>query len=228
VLPQDAAFDELRLKDVPAGTFLLPGNRIDPLIHFAGRTRITFSEDKTATRLADLRELIDREKQLVKSSHGQLELDYGAGVLTVNTPSAQGASGNLLAAGEVQLKDVVFQSPLDLAHIILVALDDKPLANSDRMLLQVMSEERSTDFRVVPQNQIQLIQDIGKDPWQVRELEGEVRLVRSDADQLSVTALDLNGVPVQRVGSADRISLLPKVIYYLISTEHSGPQAGTR
>ncbi len=227
-LPQDAAFDELRLKDVPPGTFVLPGNRIDPLIHFAGRTRIAFSQNDSTTRLADLNELIDREQQLVKSSHGQLELNYGTGVLTMNAASAQGASGNLQAAGEIQLNDVIVQSPLDLAHIVLVALDEKPLATSQRILLQVMSEERSSGFRVIPQNQIQLIQDIGTDPWQVRELEGEIRMTRPDANQLSVTALDLNGVPVQKVGSADRLSLLPNVIYYLISTESVTARPGTR
>ncbi len=37
-LPQDAAFDELRLKDVSQGTTLKPGQRTDPLVHYVGRT----------------------------------------------------------------------------------------------------------------------------------------------------------------------------------------------
>ena len=43
-LPQDASFDELRLKDVPTGTELKANSVIDPLVHYAGRTNVTFSE----------------------------------------------------------------------------------------------------------------------------------------------------------------------------------------
>ncbi len=42
-LPQDAALDELRLKDIPTGVAVKPGGRIDPLIHYAGRTEVNFS-----------------------------------------------------------------------------------------------------------------------------------------------------------------------------------------
>ena len=41
-LPQDASFDELRLKDVPKGLTVAPGQVIDPLVHFTGRTSVTF------------------------------------------------------------------------------------------------------------------------------------------------------------------------------------------
>ena len=53
-LPQDAALDELRLKDVPKGTTLKPGNVIDPLVHFAGRTNVNFTERGGPARLKDL------------------------------------------------------------------------------------------------------------------------------------------------------------------------------
>ena len=41
-LPQDAALDELRLADVPKGTEVKPGQRIDPLIHYAGQVAVSF------------------------------------------------------------------------------------------------------------------------------------------------------------------------------------------
>jgi hypothetical protein len=215
-LPRNAAFDQLRLKDVPEGTELRPGNRLDPLIHFAGRTRVTFGQTASPARLIDLSDLVDRRQQIVRSSTGELTLDYGIGLLSINAPSAQGVSGNLRAAGEITLRDVRVSSKLDLAHIVLVSLDDRPLRSCDRMLLQVMSEEKSAGFQTVPQGAIQLIAKVGSDPWRVRRLEGEVRVTRADAAQLTVTALDLNGVPVTRIGSADRFELLPTVIYYLI------------
>ncbi len=137
-------------------------------------------------------------------------------LLTINAPSVQGASGNLKAAGEVSLRDVTISSKLDLVHVVLVALDEQPLRQSRRILLQVMSEEKNTNFLAVPQGDLRWIQNLGTNPWRVRYLEGEVRLRRPDADQWQVTALDLNGVPSQPLGSADHITLLPTVIYYLL------------
>jgi hypothetical protein len=215
-MPQDAAFDELRLKDVPAGTELKPGNRVDPLIHFAGRAHVTFASAAGSARTQDLSKLVDRAHQTVTSSTGELKLDYGRGVLTINAPATQGVSGNLRAASEVVLSDVRLQCPLDLAHIVIVALDGQPLRTSKRMLLQAMSEEKNSGFRAVPQGAIQLIESIGDDPWRVRKLAGTVRLIRPDAAQLTVTALDLNGVPTKPLGHADAIELAPDRVYYLI------------
>ena len=94
-MPQDAALDELRLKDVPKGTSLAPGNVIDPLVHFAGRSNVNFSDRGGPAKLKELKSLIDRTRQVVVSSTREIRLDYGKGVLTVNAPAAQGISGAL-------------------------------------------------------------------------------------------------------------------------------------
>jgi hypothetical protein len=185
-LPQGASFDELRAKDVPAGTELKPGNVIDPLIHFAGQTRVTFTEEPGSATLEDLKPFVDRERQRVTASNGQLQLHYGPGVLTINAPAAQGVSGKVNAQTEFVLGDVTIASPLDLAHIILAALDGRPLKTSKRMLLQAMTEERATGFLTEPAGDgVKRIQSIGTDPWQVRALVGRVALRRSDAADVS-------------------------------------------
>ena len=56
-LPQDAAFDELRLKDVPRGTTLAAGNVVDPLIHLVGRTAVRFVDEAESPKLKDLCEV---------------------------------------------------------------------------------------------------------------------------------------------------------------------------
>ena len=102
-LPQDAAFDELRLKDVPQGTTVEAGNVIDPLIHYAGRTAVNFVTQSKPSRLEPLSKYIDREKQTVLSSTRQVLLDYGKGILYVNAPAVQAVSGALAEAGPVSL-----------------------------------------------------------------------------------------------------------------------------
>jgi hypothetical protein len=221
-MPQDAALDELRLKDVPRGTTLRRGNVIDPLVHFAGRTNVNFSERGGPARLKDLQPFVDRRRQVVTSSSGELKLDYGKGVLMINAPAAQGTSGALRVAGTVALKDVTMSSKLELGHLIAVSLDGKPLATSRRILLQAMSEEKPTDFRAEPASAGEKkIASIGHDPWLAKELDGTVQFKRSDASSLKVTALDFNGDPGKSIGTANEIRLAPSTIYYLITP--SGP-----
>lgn len=217
-LPQDAALDELRLKDVPNGTTLRPGNVIDPLVHFAGRTNVKFTDRERQSKLKDLKAFIDHKRQVVTSSTGELRLDYGKGLLTINAPAAQGISGVLREVRVTELEDLTISSKLDLGHIIVVSLDGKPLATSRRMLLQVMSEEKTTDFATEPAPAgHKKIASIGHDPWLVRDLDGVVKFKRPDASRLKVTALDFNGDPVKSSGSASEIRLAPSTIYYLIT-----------
>ena len=216
-LPQDASFDELRAKDVPEGPEVRPGQIIDPLIHYAGQTRVEFVNGPSSVSLTDLKPFADRGRQTVKSSTGELKLDYGRGLLTIDAPAAQGVSGNMKNAGEIPLRDVIFRSDLDLVSIVAVALDGKPLASSRRILLQAMSEERNSGWQTeAVADGVQRIVDVGHDPWQVKELRGEVRFRRGDAAQLKVVALDANGMPVGPAGRGDRILLQSRTIYYVV------------
>jgi hypothetical protein len=217
-LPQDASLDELRLKDVPQGREVKPGQRLDPLLHYAGRAQVKFVSTPGAARVEDLRPLIDHAAQTVTSSTGELRLDYGKGLLRIESPRAQGLSGALKAAGPTELPGLSISSDLELGHILAVPLDDQPLATSSRILLQVMSEEKPSDFTTEPAEAgHQRIANIGRDPWLVRTLQGTVRFKRPDAAQLKVTALDINGYRAGSVGDAAEIRLQPRTMYYLIS-----------
>ena len=217
-MPQDAAFDELRLKDVPQGTAIKPGNVIDPLVHYAGRTNVNFTDNGGPAKLIDPSKFIDHAHQLVHSTTGQLKLDYGKGVLTINAPLAQGISGNLHDAGAVELADVSIQSDSTLAHIVAVSLDGAPLATSQKILLQAMSEEKATGFESQPAgNGVQKIVHIGREPWSIKALGGIVKFKRADSETLKVVSLDANGDKQEELGTASEIKLLPGTIYYLIS-----------
>lgn len=215
-LPQDANFDELRLKDVPAGTEVKPGQRIDPLIHYAGRVEVNFTSTPGKVTLGDLRPLIDRTAKVVRSSTQELRLDYDQGLLTINAPAAQGASGNLKAAGEISLADLSLRSELDNGHVLLVSLDGKPIATSKRMLLQVMSEERPTGFTTEDAGKgLNKITEIGRDPWQVKALQGTVDF--KTAGLLRLQPLDFNGYPKGDAFHGTTLTLAPETLYYLIT-----------
>ncbi len=217
-LPQDASLDELRLRDVPQGGELRPGQRIDPLIHYAGRTQVRFVEESGGTTLSNLKPFIDHAAQTVTSSTRELKLDYGKGLLVVNADKAQGASGQLKGAGSIETKDLTITSTLELGHILAVSLDDQPLATSGKILVQVMSEESTSNFQVdSPTNQVKRIVEIGTDPWRVKDIEGRISLKRADAAELKVTPLDFDGYAQGEAGSARDIRLRPTTLYYLIA-----------
>lgn len=218
-LPQDAALDELRRKDVPQDTGALkPGQRLDPLFHYAGRTEVRFTDQPGSIKGGQSAQWCNHAAQTITSTTRELKLDYGKGVLTINTPQAQGVSGALQAAGTAQLKDVSIRSELELGHIIAVALDGQPLATASKILLQVMSEEKASGFATEDAGAgVKKITDIGRDPWLVKYLSGTVSFNRPDAVQLKVTALDFNGYPGESIGNAREIVLKPAVVYYLIA-----------
>jgi len=219
-LPLDASFDELRLKDVPAGgAAIKPGNVIDPLVHFAGRTDVKFSAEGGPAKIKDLSPYVDRKAQVVRSTTGELRLNYGHGILVIDAPAAAGASGNLKDAGPLDLKSLAITSDMPLGNIIAVSLDGKPLATSQKILLQVMSEEKASGFATEPAGgQTLRIKSIGHDPWLVKELSGTVRFKRPDAAKLKVTALDANGCRLRDAGTAAEIKLDPTTIYYIIAS----------
>jgi hypothetical protein len=212
-LPQDASFDELRLRDVPSGGEIKPGQRIDPLLHYAGRAEVSLNSSPTKTELRDLSSLIDHAKQQVRSSTSELLLDYKIGLLTINAPQVEGASGNL-HSGPIDLRDVTIQSDLDNAHVVIVSLDDAPIASSNRMLLQVMSEEKPTGFAAEEVgNGVKKITDIGRDPWQVKILSGVVKFKSA----VQIQPLDFNGYPAGEKKTGAEIKLAPATIYYLLT-----------
>jgi hypothetical protein len=178
---------------------------------------VTFTGAAGGVTLSDLKPFIDRAAQTVTSATGELKLDYGKGLLVIDAPRAQGASGALNAAGKIELSALTITCDLDLAHIIAVSLDDRPLATSRKILLQAMSEEQASGFKTEPVDATtKRITDIGHDPWQVKALSGAVVCKRPDAVRLKVRPLDFNGRPLEAVGTAQEIQLQPTTLYYVI------------
>ncbi|WP_421657905.1 hypothetical protein [Leptothermofonsia sp. ETS-13] len=209
--------DEFRAKDIPAGQVLQSdrASSIDPLAFLVGKVNLRFSKDKASASQVELSSFIDRKAKTVRSSTGQLSWDYRKGLVTVNAPQAQGATGFLKQAGSLQLSDITLNSGLDYGTILLVALDDQPITQSRRMLLQVMSEEQNFGWRTTGSSQ-KTIESVGNPPILVRNLSGRISLKRNDAGSLTVKALDANGYSVTNVGNAAQFDLRPNAFYYLI------------
>jgi hypothetical protein len=217
-IPAPVNFDQLRGTNVPPGSTLTNVSVIDSLAFAVGRVAVDFlTNGAPQSQVLDLSPFVDRTNRIARSETGELEWNWAQGLVRIKAPAAQGLTGFLSAAGTNDLPDVIFQSTNDYGSMLLVALDDQALAQSSKMLLQVMTEEKSFGWATdVPTGQ-RTITNAGQPPVMVRNISGLVRLKRSDAATLRVTALDFNGY---RDGAAllhgTGIQLRPDRLYYLI------------
>lgn len=181
-----------------------------------GKVAVEFSDTAAnAVRQPEPGLFHDAATGVLRSANGQIVWPYKRGIFTVCAPQTQGVSGSLSKAGRIELPDLTVDSPLAFGVVWAVAMDDQPLAQSGKILLQVMSQEQNHGFVAAGEPERKVL-DHGQSPMEIKNLAGTVRFLRSDAAALKVTALDINGCPVGAHGTAARIELAPGTIYYLI------------
>ncbi len=110
---------------------------IDPLAFLVGPVQVKYGGAAAHTTAIDFTKYIDHSAKTIRSVTGQLAMNYGIGLCTLNAPKAQGACGFLAKAGPQELADVSIDCRNQYASILLVALDGQPLAVSHQVLLQV-------------------------------------------------------------------------------------------
>ncbi len=203
---------------------------LNPLALMVGSMHRSFVDDpKDAGLFIDERvsKCIDSDAKVVRSVTGELELNWGSGLLRILAPKAQGAVGFLAKAGAVDLPDLVVDCRNEYASVLCVSLDGKDLAESEKILLSVVTEEHDYGYKTKPTTlrprgkgkPVEGVQitDLGRAPIQHRHPEGTIRFKRDDAKEMKVIAVDWNGYPVAEVGNAESIELRGDVIQYVIS-----------
>ncbi len=153
------------------------------------------------SRAIDLSPYIREDKKVVRSITGQLYMDYGNGRCALNASKAQGVTGFLKKGGPVKCADVEIQSGNDYATVLVVALDDKPLANSGKILVQVGTTERPLGWKTRPA-QVggragEEVVSFGHAPWMI--VNGDVTLALKNSRITKARVLDANGMPVKEV-----------------------------
>lgn len=219
------ALDPFRGKDVPPGTTL--GGRvdgIDPLAAYVGPVVRSFAADASKGARHDLSTHLNPQAKTITSLGGELRWDYGRGLAVMDTPRAQGAAGFLKQAGVVATANAKVALANDFGTVTVVSLDGRPIADSGRVLVQVMTQEQPTGFREAGG----VIKDLGSAPFGVRKIAGTVELTFAGGGPAGdgaakVTAVDPNGyatpakVTATPAGAGGvRIELLPDVLYYVV------------
>ncbi len=194
-------------------------SRVDRLAFFVGKVNRILTKEPSRLETADLSDYIDHERKAVRSMTGELEWDYGTGVVTVNAPCAQGACGFLKAAGRIELADVTIESGNEYGAVLIVSLDGKPIRESGAVLVQAGTEDWPYGFRTERVGDKERIAEIGGYPLNVREIDAAVTL--AGAGERTAIVLDGNGYPTGEKASAPRADTglsirLPKDALYTL------------
>jgi hypothetical protein len=208
---------------------------VDPLAHLVGPVRVVLGGDPAKTTVADLGQYIDREHKTVRSITGESETHYGIGFYRVNSPMAQAVSGFLGEAGPQQLRDVAITCHNRYATIVVVPLDDKPIRESGKVLIQVGTLSRPTGwtsradrlFIDKTPTDCRRIVSTGKAPWLVENIDATVTVANPRLTR--ATLLDVNGMAtpqaVKERQADGRITVLlpPNTLYLVLSASAAAP-----
>ena len=192
---------------------------IDPRAYFVGPVRHEFQDGPSGVETADLDQYIDGQAKTITSMTGELKWDYSHGVVTVDTPRAQGVTGFLKAAGKIELGDVTIESQNEYGSIMVVSLDDKPLSKSSKILVQTATEDKPFGFKTQDSKGYHRITAIGGYPLNVKLIKASVS-VKTKAK--AAVVLDGNGYETDRKaktskgGKGLQIELPENAIYTLL------------
>jgi len=225
LIAEESGFDPNRDSFVPLNSGITTA--VDPLAFLVGPVVVHFSADPTQGNPAQSKDLsrgfIDRANGVVKSNTQELSLDYQSGLATLDAPAAQGATGRLNAR-PIKLSKLQLRSTNPFGSVLAVAMDGKPLGESQKILIQVGTVSRPTGWKDIPADVEKQpgfkITNYGKAPWAVDSADLTILLSNPTAKQ--VTILDANGMPVSKVtptrkGSQLEFKFPSNAMYVIVS-----------
>lgn len=155
------------------------------------KTGNVFDDGESVTDLPQLQ----NHKRVFSSETGELTWDFNQGLVTINAPSIQGAIG-FVGGKTIRLKNVTLQVQSDFAVIVLVALDDQPLADSQKLALVAVSRVKNEGIQIGRDVVgFRILEDWGQAPVLVQDVRGWIALKSNLAGQLKVFSLDGQGRP---------------------------------
>jgi len=227
IIAEDEGYDPNRDQGLISKTSSIKGG-VDPLAYLVGPVRVTYGGDPTKSHVMDLAPYITSDAHTVSSDTRELLWDYQNGFCTMNAPKAQGATGFFSKVdGLAKLQDVDIHCGNEYATVLVVAMDNHPLASSTKILVQIGTREHSTGWTTKPTtvlvNKVQVpaeqIVSYGKTPWRIEN--GDVTITLRNRSISRATALDINGmpgadIPMKTVAGGMELTCPPDCLYVVV------------
>lgn len=184
--------------------------QVSPLAYLTGSVIVEYgTPGDEVNKDPDLNQLINLDKGTVISSTGELEWNYNSGICTMNAPAAQGVCGFLGEKGSFDLSDVTIITGNSYAAVNVVSMDEKPLSESSKILVQTGTVYRPTgwketkaEFEMRDQKVDGFrIENTGRMPWKAADTDVKIR-IRNKKIKAAVL-LDAAGYAVSKIGILD-------------------------
>jgi len=152
-------------------------NHINPIAFLIGKVTTTINKDKSSiiNRVAQ-KNYWNADKKIIKSTTEELNLNYKTGELTINSPKAQAYISSASKGFAVKLKDVTISLQNKIGNVLVISLDNKPLATSKHILIQSFSQVKNNGWitEQVPQDKYHRLVNIGNSPLIIKKIVAEV------------------------------------------------------
>jgi hypothetical protein len=180
--------------------------QLPPITYLAGQVTVHYDANADYAQISsELGELIDLSSKKVTSITGELVWDYKNGICLLDAPSAQGICGFPGENEIFELSDVIVKTKNEYTTVNVVSMDDNPLSQSEKILIQVGTTYRPTLWREVESTfdlggvsvNGFLIQNVGKMPWQAEN--SDLTVVIKNPNIESAYLLNQNGYEIREV-----------------------------
>lgn len=227
LISEEAGYDQNRDKELPKDSAVK--STIDPLAFLVGRVEVVYGGNPAHSTQVDLASYLDRQAKTVRSVTGEERLNWQEGLFVLASPKAVGAAGFLGKAGAVPCGDAVITCTNPYAAVTLVSLDGLPIRQSKRLLLQVGTTERPTEWKDHAQ-EIDLgnhrrapgmvIDSIGHNPWSIECAHGSIAIANpalATAVSLNANAMPTTPLAVRHEEGRCVVPLPERALYALIT-----------
>ncbi len=165
-----------------------------------------------------LPELPEPNDEPAISDTGEIYKDYKKELGYIDTDMTKCVYGSLLKNGTVELDKMKVTCKNDYAVIAMSSLSDKPLSETDNILLTTIGRAENTDAKFIGE----LMTDIGKAPVILENIEATIDLETKQSD-MSVWAISAEGYYIGTVPTeykdgklTFRVGEVSRSMYYLI------------
>jgi hypothetical protein len=227
VIAEDKGYDPNRMAG-DRGQRAGPAQGADPLAFLVGPVKVAY-DGSGPSQISDLSSYIDHRAKTIKSNTGQIEMNYDIGLCTIDAPAAQGATGFLAKAGAVKLGTVEIQSTDEHATVVVVAMDDRPIRESRKLLVQIGAAVRPSGWeQASAQSESEdkkttytgfRIRNTGKPPYWISN--SNITLEIQNPDLKTAAVLDTAGYAVNQLTLLNqngrvKIHLPPDAMYVIL------------